>query len=79
MQELLVDFVEPLALVGYAVLAAALTLGGLVLEFVGLSGASGGAIGLTTLWPAYMGAIALFGGYVITRDELLPRLRRLRA
>jgi hypothetical protein len=71
MEEVLVDLVEPLLLVLYALLAGALTVAGLAVEYVGLTG---GGIGLTRVWTLCMGGVLLAFAVLVVRDKLLPEL-----
>jgi len=54
MKAFLVELLEPLALVVYAILAALLTLAGLALEWIGLAAGGSAGLGVPTLWLVYM-------------------------
>jgi hypothetical protein len=71
MEEVLVELIEPFILVAYAVLAGALTLAGLAIEYVGVTG---GGVGLTRLWTIFMGGVLLAFAVLVVRDKLLPEL-----
>lgn len=71
MEELLVELAEPLALVAYALLSAGLTLAGLAIEYLGLSGH---VTGTPRLGADLMGAVVLGFGLLLARDKQLPAL-----
>jgi hypothetical protein len=75
MEEVLVSLLEPLVFVGYVVLAAALTVGGLAMEVLGLTAGNGSLLSVPAMWRLYMGAVLLYAGYLVTRDRVLPSLR----
>ena len=75
MKAFLVELLEPLALVVYAILAALLTLAGLALEWIGLGAGGSLSLGVPTLWLVYMGAVAIIGGALLARDKVAPGLR----
>lgn len=75
MKAFLVELLEPLALVVYAILAALLTLAGLALEWIGLGAGGSASLGISTLWLVYMGAVAIIGGALLARDKVAPGLR----
>jgi hypothetical protein len=69
MRPFLAELVEPFLLVVYALLAGALTLAGLAIEYVGLT-----ASGPTRLWVIFMGGVVLAFAVLILRNEVLPEL-----
>jgi len=75
MKAFLVELLEPLALVVYAILAALLTLAGLALEWIGLAAGGSAGLGVPTLWLVYMGVVAIIGGALLARDKVAPGLR----
>lgn len=74
MRELAADAVVPLVeLLAYTVASVALTVGGLLAESAGLHGLTGGDP-VSGAWISIIGAVALVGGLLVARREVLPRL-----
>jgi hypothetical protein len=74
MEAVLVDLLEPLALGVDALLGAVLAIAGIAIELVGLTGRAS-TLGVPSLWLFFVGAVALYFGYLVTEDKLLARLR----
>ncbi|MFB6312121.1 MAG: hypothetical protein ABEH64_13180 [Salinirussus sp.] len=72
MEEVFIELAEPLILVAYTLLSAALTLAGLAIEYLGLSGQ---VTGTPRLWAIFMGLVILGFGYLVARDKVLPVLQ----
>lgn len=70
MRDVVVELLEPLALVVYAFLASILAVLGVALEWAGVFGATGAIDGFA-LWQSYMGLVALAAAVTIVREELL--------
>lgn len=68
--------VELLGLLFYALGAGALTVLGTVAERTGLQTLTAGDATLG-LWFVGIGLVALYGGYLLTTDKLLPQIREL--
>jgi hypothetical protein len=75
MEEVMLELLEPLALVVYGLLAALLTVAGLALEWIGLASGGSTGLGVPTLWFVYMGVVAIGAGALLARDKLVPGLR----
>ncbi len=71
MKQVLIELLEPFIVIAYALLAGALTLAGLAIEYVGLTG---GTLGLTQLWTLFMGGVLLAFAVLVARDKILPEL-----
>jgi len=79
MRDLIVDSAaELLAVVGYALVSAALALGGAAVEAAGVRDLAAGEPMLGA-WLAFVGLLALFAAVHVARDQVLPRARALRS
>ena len=75
MEELLAEVVvETATLVGYAALAAVLSVLGLLAEQAGLETYGTGDVQMA-LWFGFVGLLLLAGAGLLVRDRLAPRLR----
>lgn len=77
MRALLADLVEPLTLLVYGAIVSVLTVAGVGVELLGISGLlAGGGPETQALWYVYVGAVVLAAAVAIARRRLFPLLSR---